>query len=173
MLKEYIDQLNDENNLALDKLEKQMNSLMGELSEASQWLEKLQTEKNVQTNIFSPRSISEENDVKINQASDKVKSIKHHIESVRDLIETHIRKKYEYEQLKLELSNYTENSDINSKTDSDAINLKQLLSELYRKTEVCLAFLNKDKNKCRNELNDMKRMLKKASSEIENEIEND
>ena len=79
MLKEYIDQLNDENNLELDKLEKQMKSLMEELSEASQWLEKLQIEKNVQTNIFSPRSMSEENDVKINQASDKVKSIKQHI----------------------------------------------------------------------------------------------
>lgn len=172
MLKEYIDQLNDENNLELDKLEKQMKSLMEELSEASQWLEKLQIEKNVQTNIFSPRSMSEENDVKINQASDKVKSIKQHIESVRDLIETHIRKKYEYEQLKLELNNYTEKSDINKKTDSNAFNLKQLLSELYRKTEVSLAFLNGDKNKCRNELNEMKRMIKKASSEIENEIKN-
>lgn len=44
--------------------------------------------------------------------------------------------------------------------------LKELLTDLYRKNEVCMALLNGDKNRCKNEMRSMKKMIKKYAEEM-------
>ncbi len=48
----------------------------------------------------------------------------------------------------------------------DKINI--FMNSIYRKNEMCLAFLNSDKNKCKSELLSMKKEIKRFVSEIEN-----
>lgn len=169
MIREYIDKLCDENNQTLNNLEKQMRDLLNELSSAEQWSESLQRENNAHTNIFSPRNIDTEIDQKIEKAVDSVSKIKQQIEYLRDLMETHLQKKAEYEKLLSELENSQERVIVpEEKTEISKDEFKKILSALYSKTELCLALLNGDKNRCKRELNNMKQEIKKYAEEIEN-----
>ena len=174
MIKEYINKLLAENKETLKQLEKQLGDLLNELTSAEQWAESLQRESNAQTNIFSPRNIDVEIGQKIEKASNSISNINQQIEYVRDLIETHLRKQSEYEELMIEIDNmeYSNNSsDTNkTKTVSDEYFLN-VLSELYSKVELCLALLNSDKNKCKHELNNMRYSMKKYAEEIKNNEE--
>ena len=118
MIKEYINKLLAENKETLKQLEKQLGDLMNELSSAEQWAESLQRESNAQTNIFSPRNIDVEIGQKIEKASNSISNINQQIEYVRDLIETHLRKQSEYEELMIEIDNmeYSNNSSDTNKT---------------------------------------------------------
>ena len=93
MIKEYINKLSDENRQDLEKLEKQMKDLLQELSCAEEWSESLQIQNNSQRNIFSPRNVDTEIESKIEKTQLSIQKIRKEIEYVRDLIETHIKKK--------------------------------------------------------------------------------
>lgn len=181
MLKEYIDKLYQNNEEELDKLEKQMKEAMSDLESAKGWLEELQKESNIQINIFSPRNIDDQLDEKLQNAQNKVLEANNQIDYIRELIETHIKKRKEYEQLLKEaeiqpeeVSDHSitdekaEEKEDNEKTDKSSAEIKQFLNDIYRKTEICLALLNGDKNRCKTELNDIRRMIKKFANEIEN-----
>lgn len=43
---------------------------------------------------------------------------------------------------------------------------QNLLSNLYKKTELCMALMNGDRNKCRKELQEMKKMIKQYSEQM-------
>ena len=73
-----------------------MKSLLEELSCAEEWSESLQIQSNSQRNIFSPRNIDTEIGKKIEKATISIQEIKKEIEYVRDLIETHLKKREEY-----------------------------------------------------------------------------
>ena len=103
MIKEYINKLTDENNECLKNLEKQMKDLMNDLASAEEWSESLQRESHSQTNIFSPRNFDAEIDQKIEKASNAIDKTKQQIEYVRDMIETHMKKKMEYQEMLGEL----------------------------------------------------------------------
>ena len=49
--------------------------------------------------------------------------------------------------------------------------LQQFLSELYAKTELCLALLNGNKNRCKKELNSMKQEIKRYSETLKKQNE--
>lgn len=230
MIKEYILKLINENSEDLEKLEKQMKDMLGELSCAEEWSETLQIESNSQKNIFSPRNADPEINTKIEKATNSVQKIKKEIEYIRDLIETHLKKREEYAKMLSEIENSekiyhaekhereknefsdtdkskkikTENADSNlnkekyphlkdeqkecekrnldgdiaetekSMESAGYINFKEqteemkaFLSNLYSKTEVCLACLISDKNRCKKELNEMKNIIKKYAKELE------
>lgn len=209
MIKKYINKLADENNQTLDKLERQMKDLLSELSSAEEWSETLQRENNAQTNIFSPRNMDTEIGKKIEKAIGSVSQIKQQIEYVRDLMETHLQKKAEYERMFAELdkSVVMDNQHINdnnidlktenfldyneeesetavqnkvdekdetpdimfdsAKDETSTVELKKFLSGLYSKTELCIAFLNGNKNRCKKELNAMKQEIKEYVEKIE------
>ena len=228
MIKEYINKLSDENRQDLEKLEKQMKDLLQELSCAEEWSESLQIQNNSQRNIFSPRNVDTEIESKIEKTQLSIQKIRKEIEYVRDLIETHIKKKEEYEQLLSEIEDSekngqyilkeksessvgqsaeesigkSENIDEFEKTDKfentgkfehtgelkntdkskDNEQIKvtdespqqdsskeyflNILSEIYSKTERCLALLNSDKNRCKKELLEIKTKIKKCAEEI-------
>lgn len=187
MIKEYINKLLDENNQDLRTLEKQMKDLLGELSCAEEWSETLQVQNHSQINIFSPRNMDTEIGAKIEKSTISIQKIKKEIEYVRDLIETHLKKKDEYEKMLSEIDNSEEsvkyiegNDDLDAKmrcVDNIKDSLEKsmskeyilgILSELYSKSEICLAFLNSDKNRCKKELNEIKFKIKKYAEEIEN-----
>lgn len=213
MIKKYINKLADENDQTLDKLKKQMKDLLNELSSAEEWSESLQRENNTHTNIFSPRNRDNEIGQKIEKAISSVSQIKQQIEYVRDLIETHLQKKAEYEKMFAELENsekdeendkneflssenfiiedeikkeeneisntFVNNKQENKQSDlsrhldheiSDKV-LQQFLSELYAKTELCLALLNGNKNRCKKELNSMKQEIKRYSETLKKQNE--
>ena len=164
MIKEYINELLDDNNEKLNKLEQQLKSLMTDLESATEWLDTLNAEKNVDKNIFSPRSIDPDLKSKTEDAQNNINKIKQDIEYVRSFIETHLRKKEEYEKLLTEIdemSQVEENNitQTNNKDESEKI-LKEFLSDLYRKTELCLALLYSDQKRCKNELKNMKLMIR-------------
>lgn len=171
MIKEYINKLLEENNQDLEKLEKQIKDLLGELSCAEEWSESLQISSNEQKNIFSPRNIDTEIETKMEKASISIQKINKEIEYVKDLIETHLKKKDEYQRMLDELENPTENvlcdedKKVQNKLSEEYV--KGFLSDIYSKTELCLAFLNSDKNKCKKELNEIKSKIKKYAEEIE------
>lgn len=153
MIKEYINTLVDENNKSLEKLEQEMKELIEDLESNQKWLEKLQREKNLDTNIFSPRSMDVDIREKIEKAQAAVEKVNHSIDHIRILIEEHVKKKLEYEKLL---------------TEADESPFLDLLSDLYKRTEICLATINSDQNKCRNELKNIKHIIKDYAVKIEN-----
>jgi uncharacterized protein YlxP (DUF503 family) len=46
--------------------------------------------------------------------------------------------------------------------------MKKFLSDIYSKTELCLALLKSDRNRCKREMQEIKRMVKKYADELEN-----
>lgn len=114
MLKEYLARVDLENSEELDKLQIQMKGLLDELNVKQELIDKLRREKNLDINIFSPRSMDAEADEKIEKAMQEKLEINQRIEYVRGLIETYTKKKMEYEELRKELME----SEIDAKTDS-------------------------------------------------------
>lgn len=114
MLKEYLARVDLENSEELDKLQIQMKGLLDELNVKQELIDKLRREKNLDINIFSPRSMDAEADEKIEKAMQEKLEINQSIEYVRGLIETYTKKKMEYEELRKELME----SEIDAKTDS-------------------------------------------------------
>lgn len=233
MIKEYINKLSDENRQDLEKLEKQMKDLLQELSCAEEWSESLQIQNNSQRNIFSPRNVDTEIESKIEKTQLSIQKIRKEIEYVRDLIETHIKKKEEYEQLLSEIEDSEKNgqyilkeksessvgqsaeesiiesigksenidefeniskgektdkfentgkfentdksrdneqikvTDDSPQQDSPKEYFLDILSEIYSKTERCLALLNSDRNRCKKELLEIKTKIKKCAEEIQ------
>lgn len=172
MLKEYINKLNQDNDEELVKLEKQMKKAVSELESAQGWLEELQKENNVQINIFSPRNIDDQLEQKMQAAQSKVSEANNQIDYIRELIETHIKKQKEYEILLKEAEEQPVGNSVKKEPEEvkekDSEQIIQFLNEIYRKTEISLALLNSDRNRCKSELNEMKRMIKKFANEIEN-----
>ncbi len=176
MIKEYIEELLNDNNEQLHKLEQQMKNLMIELDSAKGWLDSLNAESNVDTNIFSPRSMDSDLKRKTEEAQNNVYKIKQDIEYVSSFMETHIKKKEEYEKLLVELEEMAHSTEKETKeTENRDLNEMQLtrtfLSDLYRKTELCLALLSSDRNRCKNELKNMKAMIRSMSEKISTEKE--
>lgn len=174
MIKEYIDKLSDDNQSELSNLEKQMRELLDELTYAQEWQETLQKESNSQTNIFSPRSFDEDIEQDLENVQNKIIRINQQIEYTRELIETHLKKKNEYVTLMQEIDSITddkidsnENNQEERNDQFDAEQVKNLLNEIYKKTELCLAFLNSNKNRCKIELNNIKKMIKNFADQVE------
>lgn len=185
MIKEYINKLSDDNQEELSGLEKQMRELLDELTYAQEWQESLQKKSSSQTSIFSPRSLDENIEENLENVQNKISRINQQIEYTRELIETHLKKKSEYTTLMLEIdssiekisNNSTIDSDVNtdisidreeSKQDVfDAAKVKSLLNDIYKKSEICLAFLNSNKNRCRTELNEIKKMIRNFADQVE------
>ena len=171
MVKEYIDQLQSENSKKLSELEDQMKMQMDELENKRRQLEMLQLEKNLDVNIFSPRTYDANAKEKISGLQTEMEQIKQEIEYTRELMETYAKKKSEYEDLLKETDIIIRSEDgENSKKEDvyEVSELKQFLSEIYSKTELCLALLNSDKNKCKSELRHIKEMVKTFAGKIEN-----
>lgn len=114
MLKEYLARVDLENSEELDKLQIQMKGLLDELNVKQELIDKLRREKNLDINIFSPRSMDAEADEKIEKAMQEKLEINQSIEYVRGLIETYTKKKMEYEELRKELME----SEIDAKIDT-------------------------------------------------------
>lgn len=177
MLEEYLDGMMLENSRKLDKLQEQMEHLLKELKLVQDSIGKLSRDKNLDTNIFSPRMFDAEADEKIEKAKQDEEKLNQQIDYVRELIETHTKKKIEYEKLISEVSAAAE-TNIQQKPENEpqkAQNedeLQKFLNELYTKTELCLALLNGDRNKCKAELRNMKNLIKKFSEEMENNQNN-
>lgn len=170
MIKEYIDKLSNDNQSELSNLEKQMRELLDELTYAQEWQESLQKENSSQTNIFSPRSFDENIEQDLENVQSKINRIKQRIEYTRELIETHLKKKNEYQTLIQEIDSIKEDKPEPDEVQSesglfDAEEVKDLLNEIYKRTEICLAFLNSNKNRCKGELNEIKKMIKKFAEQ--------
>lgn len=187
MIKEYVEELLLQNNEELEKLEKQMKDLLSELDAAKEWMETLQAEENVDKNIFSPRSVNNDLKNKIESAQNSINRIKQDIEYVRSFIETHLKKKQEYEKMINELENFNNsNSDhihptqitdesaldkevsanLSQSENKDSVQVnKTVLFDLCKKVDICLAFLNSNKNSCRSELKEIKNMIKNIMEE--------
>jgi hypothetical protein len=135
MVKEYIDQLSEENQEELDRLEKQMRDYLDELTYAQEWHENLQTKNNSQTNIFSPRSFDEDLEQSLENVKNKIARINQQIESTRELIETHMKKKMEYQTLLQEFAassnnnnGYGETASIQETEPTDANTASEIVS---------------------------------------------
>lgn len=215
MINQYIENLLLETNEDIERFQYQLAGLMEELNYSQEKREKLQRERNKDSNIFSPRSMTSAMDEKLDKAKEEVKNINQQVEYIREKIENSTKKKLEYETLLAELEKKDEKSNISNEekgqaanTDSDAatelINsmnsyfdqyknnmvqnekdndsevnisiketedvteIKEFLQKIYKSTEICLALINGDKNRCRNELKKMKNEIKRFSEGIEN-----
>lgn len=151
MVKEYINQLIIENNKKLEDLEKQLKKMMNDQDCAREWLDELHTEANIDKNIFSPRAMDADLERKTDDAQSNIEKIQQDIEHVRSFIEENVKKKLEYEKLLEEI----DHMEMESNTDS----FSKLLSDLFKKTELCLNYLYSDRVKCKNELKNMRSMI--------------
>lgn len=196
MIKEYINELINENNDELLRYERQMSTLFEDLESSKKFLEVLQKEKDADKNIFSPRTIDMNIRNKIDEVKRNIDKTQQDIEYTRSFIETHSKKKDEYEKLLLELNKLdldqtsvpqqtdTENQADQAETEKPEVTKEEqlellkkeeyessrvsaeFLSDLYRSTELCLALLNGDRNKCRKELINLKTLIKKEASRL-------
>lgn len=178
----------EENQEELQKLEVEMKNLLEELECNQEYVLHLRKEKDIDRNIFSPRSYDADSDRKIEQAENKVEQIKNEVEYIRERIETFLKKKKEYEKILGEIKAESETGAslkqlplINEKDpyiatstkikESDKQEVLKNLKELYKKTEIALALLNSDRNKCKNELKGIMKLIKETASKIENKGE--
>lgn len=120
MIKDYLSELLLENDETLEEYEKQMKDLLSDLDGAKSWLETLQIEKNADTNIFSPRAMDPDIQNKIESARANIRKINQDIEYVRGFIETHVKKREEYQKLLDELNQIESTSSDDSKTQASA-----------------------------------------------------
>ena len=167
MIREYINELILENDENLKDLERQLNGLIEDQNCAQKWLETLQSEENVDKNIFSPRAADADLDKKIEEARKSIEKAKQDIEYVKSFMETHLKKRQEFKTLLTELDEM--NSQINSRNTQEEYNKTgyDFLSDLYKKTDVCLDSLYNDRVRCKNELKSMKTMVKDAMNSFE------
>lgn len=108
MVKEYIENLILDTNEELERLQTQMKELLEELQSSQENQERLQREKNRDTNIFSPRSIQLGTDEKLAKAKEEVKKIDQEVEYIREKIESSAKKKEEYMNLLAEIEGKNE-----------------------------------------------------------------
>ncbi len=177
MIKEYINELKAGNQEKLNDLEKQMKELLNDLDRATQWMESLQAEKNVDKNIFSPRAMDVELESKMEGAKNNIRNIKQNIEYVRSFIEESIAKEKEYDKLLDELKDMNNLPDSKEKLLPEKISTGEMpfgkrqisdrfLSDIYKKTELCLDLLYNDRSRCKNELKTMKVMIKNTMESL-------
>lgn len=107
MLKEYINNIKNENDNKLASLEREMQELVNDLNCTEKVLERLQREKKLDTNIFSPRTIDMQSNEKIDNTQSKINEIQRKIEYVSLMIEEAMKQKTELNQLAEEAENYT------------------------------------------------------------------
>ncbi|MCD7715304.1 MAG: hypothetical protein LUI39_02485 [Lachnospiraceae bacterium] len=113
MLKEYIENLQDENDRKISGFEQEMQELVTDLSCAEHMMEELQREKRLDTTIFSPRAIKKNIDENLNEKQEEIRQLKQRMEYVSQLIEDSLKKREEYQILKDELYHETsENKEI-------------------------------------------------------------
>ena len=184
MIKEYINELLLENDEKLNNLEQQLKSLMNDQDCAEKWLETLQSESNLDKNIFSPRAMDTDLKKKTEDARENINKTKQDIEYVKSFIETHLVKKQEYEKLLAELDEMNSDKDQKQeeknngeiqnnddlKEDKGSIQISNFLSDLYKKTDLCLNLLYNDRVKCKNELKNMKSMIKHITDSLQENI---
>ncbi len=175
MLKEYLEELKSSNQEEILRLEKELNQLVQDLECGQEWIDKLHKEQNIDASIFSPRSQNAEKQRNMESARKNIEEIKQKVEYTREKIEELIKKKNEYENLLMEAEHSCSSQDDTSKKEKEdsydpydvQIPLSSFLEALHRKTDICLALLNGDKNKCRNELRRMKKEIKEYEEQIE------
>lgn len=172
MVNGYIENLITETEEELLRLQRQMAELLDDLKYSQEKQEKLQREKNKDTNIFSPRSMTSDMDGKLEKAKEEVRVNNQRIEYIRERIEISTKKKMEYKTLLHEFQKRNEeNKDETSnymQEENDLENMHDFLNKIYKRTELCLALLNGDKNRCRNELKCLKSDIKMFAEKIEN-----
>lgn len=171
MLKEYLEELRSANQDEMNGLEKKINQLVQDLECGQEWVEKLQRDQNMDASIFSPRSQNPEKQKNLEAARKNVEEIKQQIEYTREKIEELVKKRSEYDNLLVEAESSVPEKNKEDKvikeSDGEKIPLSSFLYDLHKKTDICLALLNGDKNKCRNELRAMKRQIKEYAEQIE------
>ena len=177
MIKEYLNELKAGNQKKLNNLEKQMKELLSDLDCATQWMESLQAEKNVDKNIFSPRIMDMNLESKVDEAKNNIQKIKQEIDYVKSFIEEAIAKREEYDKLLKELEsqnssvpkeeNHSEEALMSGEESKTQQISERFLSEIYKKTELCLDLLYSDRSRCKNELKNMKSVIKNAMESLD------
>lgn len=104
MLKEYIQNLQSENDRKIGSLEKEMHGLVNDLSCAEKMMEELECEKKLDTNIFSPRAMNQKIDDNIAKKQEEIRQLKQRMEYVTQMIEDGLKNREEYRKLEEELS---------------------------------------------------------------------
>lgn len=168
MIKEYIETQAKNNLDELSVLQEKLKKLKNELS-CTQDLQLTYQESNKEDNtIFSPRSYDERQETDKENTNNKIVELNRQIEEVKSQIEACEEKNVEYEKMLLEfrLMEKSKKQDISINSSMDGEKIKVLLNNIYKKSEVCLAFLNSNKNKCKTELLEIKQMIKKFAEEI-------
>ena len=157
MIREYINNLLNENNEKLKNLEQQLKELIVELDNKQKLLKSLQSESNTDETIFSPRSVNDNLKNDMEDVKTSISKTKQDIEYVKSFMETYLVKKQEYEKLLEELNIMQDEK------------LEHFFADLYRKTEVCLDLLYNDRAKCKNELKSMKYMIQNKANSLNKE----
>lgn len=104
MLKEYIQNIQSENDRKIGSLEKEMNDLVSDLACAEKMMEELEREKKLDTNIFSPRAMNQKIDDNIVKKQEEIRQLKQRMEYVTQMIEDGLQNREEYRKLEEELS---------------------------------------------------------------------
>ena len=177
MIKEYLNELKAGNQEKLNNLEKQMKELLSDLDGATKWMESLQAEKNVDKNIFSPRTMDTDLENKVDEAKNNIQKIKQEIDYVKSFIEEAIAKREEYDKLLKELEsqnssvpkgeNHSEEAPMSGEENKKQQISERFLSDIYKKTELCLDLLYSDRSRCKNELKNMKAVIKNAMESLD------
>ncbi len=99
MIKEYIDQLQKENREKLNAYDREMKELTQDLTDHERLLSNLQAKKQDDKNIFSPRSVNSGADEEIRRTMEEIDRLKQRMEYVRQMLESEVRNRDEYEKL--------------------------------------------------------------------------
>ena len=159
MIREYINELLLENDEKLKKLEQQLKNSMDDLDCTQKWLKELQSEANADKNIFSPRAMDANLEDKTKEVQNNIDKLNQDIEYVKSFMETHLIKRQEYVKLLEELDEMIGGDKQKIQNDNITEN-RHVLKDLYDKTDLCLSLLYDDRIRCKNELKNMRSMIR-------------
>ncbi|MCD8014633.1 MAG: hypothetical protein LUG99_15965 [Lachnospiraceae bacterium] len=170
MIKDYISRLQSENSKKIDSLNQEMEELMGDLSCSEQLLDKLEQEKMIDTNIFSPRTIDTQVNERIDSKQKEIRTLKQKIEYVKERLEECILNQNEYNLMAEEIEKKEiEKKDIENK-EVEKVETDKSIDTINMPDAVSYNVKENSNNENNFDVNDLKTFLKTIAGRAEKSL---
>lgn len=170
LIKDYISRLQSENSKKIDSLNQEMEELMGDLSCSEQLLDKLEQEKMIDTNIFSPRTIDTQVNERIDSKQKEIRTLKQKIEYVKERLEECILNQNEYNLMAEEIEKKEiEKKDIENK-EVEKVETDKSIDTINMPDAVSYNVKENSNNENNFDVNDLKTFLKTIAGRAEKSL---
>ncbi len=170
MVKEYIAELKAQNEVNINLLSNEVRKTSDDLSCTQQLIRSLESEKQSDAAIFSPRTVDLSADDKLQDARQEASQLQQKIDNLNRQTEEALKKREEFALLEKELDEQADGPADNAAAIQDIPSdnsFSELLQTLQKKLETSLSLLNGNKNRCRAELRSALNLIQQYKGKAE------